>query len=68
MPLKSRWKVIIAEMDISQKELAKKLEVTPQQLNNWIRMDPNPRLETLFKVAKKLGVKVDDLYELKEDE
>jgi putative transcriptional regulator len=67
MPLKSRWRIILAEKEITQKQLAKELNVTPQQLSNWIRMDPVPRVEVVFKVAKVLGVKVDDLYDYTEE-
>ncbi|MDW8515141.1 helix-turn-helix transcriptional regulator [Priestia flexa] len=67
MPLKSRWRIILAEKEITQKQLAKELNVTPQQLSNWIRMDPVPRIEIAFKVAKALGVTVDELFDYTEE-
>ncbi|MGG4288389.1 helix-turn-helix domain-containing protein [Priestia megaterium] len=68
MPLKSRWRIILAEKEITQNQLAEKLDVTPQQLSNWIRMKPVPRIEIAFKVAKTLGVTVDELFDYIEEE
>lgn len=67
MPLKSRWRIILAEKEITQKQFAEQLDVTPQQLSNWIRMDPVPRIEIAFKVAKALGVTVDELFDYTEE-
>lgn len=66
--IKPRLKIVLAEKKISQKELAEKLNVRPQQVSNWTRSNPNPRLNTLFKIASILDVKVDDLFEYKEGE
>jgi transcriptional regulator with XRE-family HTH domain len=43
-----------------------KPKATSQQISNWINMRNYPTIDNEFKLAKLLGVKVDDLYE--EDE
>jgi transcriptional regulator with XRE-family HTH domain len=46
-----------------KKHIAKQLEITPNQLSNWISGKSHPTIEKAFKLADFLGVKVDDLYE-----
>lgn len=66
VPVKSRIKVILVEKDISQKEFAKMLGVSPQQANNWISGRTIPRMETLLKMSKLLNCTINDFYELEE--
>nr|WP_245921031.1 helix-turn-helix transcriptional regulator [Melghirimyces profundicolus] len=49
------------------KEIAKKLEVSESQVSAWINGKTYPRAVKLFRLAKLLEVKVDDLYELQEN-
>jgi ribosome-binding protein aMBF1 (putative translation factor) len=44
--------------NISQRDLAAKLEVQPSTLSRWEKKDANLTLETLRKVAKALGCSV----------
>jgi ribosome-binding protein aMBF1 (putative translation factor) len=44
--------------DISQRDLAAKLEVQPSTLSRWEKKDANLTLETLRKIAKALGCSV----------
>jgi transcriptional regulator with XRE-family HTH domain len=62
-PLKSRIGYWIEERGYMKKHIAKQLEITPNQLSNWISGKSHPTIEKAFKLADFLGVKVDDLYE-----
>lgn len=70
--LKSRLKLRIAEYEtrigrkVEYQEVAQMLGVTRQQLSNWIHDRAWPRMDMAFRVADKLGCKVDDLYEYEE--
>ena len=64
--LKSRLKIRLAELDISQVDLAEKMNVTKQTMNAWVRGRVKPPLETAFIIAKYLDCKVDDLWEYEE--
>lgn len=68
MALKPNIKRILLQKEldgekITQVELAKRLDVTPQQFSLWVKGESYPRANTLFKLAYELGVKVDDLYD-----
>lgn len=60
--MKPRIKELIVAKDLKQKDVAKELGVSAQQLSNWVKGVSYPRFETAFKLAKLLGCKVDDLY------
>lgn len=64
--LKSRMKIRLAELDMSQVDLAEKLNVTKQTMNAWVKGRVKPPLETAFIIAKHLNCKVDDLWEYEE--
>lgn len=61
--MKSRIGEFIDKNGFKKKYIAQQLEVTPNQLSNWISGKSHPTVEKLFKLAKLLGVKADDLYE-----
>jgi len=61
--IKPRIKEWIVKRDITGKELAEHLGVSESQVTNWVRGRSYPRFETLWKMAKFLGVKLDDLYD-----
>jgi len=44
--------------DISQRDLAQKLEVQPSTLSRWEKKDANLTLETLRRISKELGCSV----------
>ncbi|MGG4200755.1 helix-turn-helix transcriptional regulator [Peribacillus frigoritolerans] len=54
---------IIKEKGLKSKYVAEKIGVSSQQISNWINMRNYPTIDNAFKLAKLLGVKVDDLYE-----
>lgn len=60
-PKFNRIKAVLAEKGISNKELADKLGVTEGTVSTWARNFKQPRIETLFDVAKCLKV---EAYEL----
>ncbi|HCL04969.1 MAG TPA: XRE family transcriptional regulator [Chitinophagaceae bacterium] len=54
----NRIKAVLAEKGVSNKELAAKLNVTEGTVSNWCRNIKQPKIETLFEIAKVLNVDV----------
>lgn len=63
--MKSRIKVRLAELEIKQQDLAKKLGVTKQTMSAWVNGRVSPTLEMALMIAEILECKVDDLFLLK---
>lgn len=55
---------IINSLGLKKKYIAAQMDVTPNQLSNWITGRSYPPMDKAFKLAKILGCKVDDLYEV----
>lgn len=53
--------VILFDKKMSRQELADKVGVSQQMVSDIIHAKKSPKAETLIKIAKALGVKVDDL-------
>lgn len=64
--LKSKIKIRLVELGITQQELADEFGVSKQTLNAWVTGRVNMTLDNAFKLAKRLDCKVDDLFEYKE--
>jgi transcriptional regulator with XRE-family HTH domain len=64
--VKSRIKEWLAIKGVTGRELAAHLDVRESQVSNWVHGRSYPRFEKLWKMAKFLGCKMDDLYEEKE--
>jgi transcriptional regulator with XRE-family HTH domain len=64
--IKPKIKEWIVKKDITGKELAEHLGVSENQVSIWVKGKGYPRFEKLWKMAKFLGCKMDDLYEEKE--
>lgn len=64
--LKPKIRVKLAELELKQSEIYKEFEVSQKQFSNWVIGESFPRLETAFRLAKKLNCKVDDLWEYQE--
>ncbi|ANH80004.1 hypothetical protein A8C56_02545 [Niabella ginsenosidivorans] len=47
----NRIKVVLAERETSQKDLAAALGVTPGTVSTWCRNFKQPEIQTLFKIA-----------------
>jgi transcriptional regulator with XRE-family HTH domain len=63
--VKPRIKEWIVRRGTSGKELAKHLGVNETTVTYWVTGRAYPRFEKLWKMAKFLGCKMDDLYEEK---
>ena len=61
LPLGEKLKAVMDEQKITQKSLAKKLNIAPTTLNGYISNKREPDLETLKNIAQALGVTVDYL-------
>lgn len=46
------------ELKWTQKKLAKEMEVSPQQVNKWVKGNTNFKLETLLDLGSVLGIKL----------
>lgn len=47
---------------MTQKELAKKLDITPSRVSNWEQGANCPTIDILFEVCEVLGVSINDIY------
>jgi transcriptional regulator with XRE-family HTH domain len=63
--LRAKVKALCKLQGITQKELAKKIDISEVALNVSLRPDSNPAIKTIDKIANGLGV---SLYELLRDE
>ena len=61
----NRIKIVLIEKDKTNLWLADKMGVTPAAVSRWCTNDAQPNLETLFKIAKVLGVEVTELLNTK---
>ncbi len=61
--MKNRLKVLRAERNWSQDELAQKLEVSRQTVNALERGKYDPSLPLAFKLARVFGLKIEDIFE-----
>lgn len=68
LPMKNRLKVIRAERNWSQAELAEKLDVSRQTINAIETGKYDPSLPLAFKVARLVGLKIEDIFLPDEDQ
>jgi putative transcriptional regulator len=61
----NRIKIVLIEKDRSNLWLAEKMNVTAAAVSRWCTNDAQPNIETLFKIAKVLGVEVVELLNTK---
>lgn len=61
----NRIKIVLIEKDKTNLWLADKMGVTPAAVSRWCTNDAQPNVETLFKIAKVLGVEVIELLNTK---
>lgn len=54
----NRIKAVLAERGMSNRELAEKLGVTEGAVSTWCRNFKQPKIETLFEIARVLKVDV----------
>ncbi len=60
--MKNKLKVLRAELNISQEELAKLLNVSRQTINAIERKKYDPSLPLVFRIAKVFQKKVEDIF------
>lgn len=60
--MKNKLKVFRAMHDLTQEDLAIKVEVTRQTINAIEKGKYNPSLELAFKLAKLFEVKIEDIF------
>ncbi len=68
MKLKNRLRVLRAEKEISQKDLAEELELSRQTVNSIELGKFNPSIITALKIAEFFDVPVDLVFKLEEEE
>lgn len=64
MPVKSNIKIALYKKGISQTQLAEIMNVSPQQVNNWVSGRTIPKMETLLKLSELLDCSINEFYEL----
>ncbi|WP_437398180.1 helix-turn-helix transcriptional regulator [Flagellimonas lutimaris] len=60
-PVYNRVKAVLAEKGKTNKWLAEELDMNTNTISKWCRNDMQPRVETLFQIAKVLDVDVREL-------
>lgn len=68
MPVRSLIKIALFKKGMSQLELADRMEVSPQQINNWVSGRVVPKMDKLLKMSDILECSINDFYELIEEE
>jgi putative transcriptional regulator len=59
--LYNRVKAVLAENEVTNKQLAEQLGVTPETVSRWCTNDIQPAVETLYEIAKVLDVDIREL-------
>ncbi len=57
----NRIKIVLFEKDITNKQLAEMLEMSPATVSRWCRNVKQPAVEMLFKISRMLEVDVCEL-------
>ncbi|MCI0391017.1 MAG: helix-turn-helix transcriptional regulator [Acidobacteria bacterium] len=65
--MKNRLRVIRAERDWSQADLAERLGVSRQTINAVETGKYDPSLPLAFKIARLVNLKIEDIFQLDED-
>lgn len=63
--IQKRLREAIECSDISQKELAEKLDINPSTVSKYMRLDKYPSLDTFANICEILDVSADDILGLK---
>lgn len=61
--MKNRLRVLRAERDLSQADLAQRLEVSRQSVNAIETGKFDPSLPLAFKLAREFGLRIDEIFE-----
>lgn len=60
-PKYNRIKAVLAEKSISNKELAEQIGVSEGTVSTWCRNFKQPKIETLFAIARYLQIEASEL-------
>lgn len=58
----NRIKAVLAEKNVSSKELAERLSKTESTISRWCTNDVQPSVEVFYKIAKYLDVDIRELF------
>lgn len=58
----NRIKAVLAEKNVSSKELAKQLDRTESTVSRWCTNDVQPSVEVFYQIAKFLEVDIRELF------
>ncbi len=64
--MKNRFKVLRAEKNITQAELATQVEVSRQTINAIEKGKFDPSLPLAFKIAKRFSLSIEDIFQEEE--
>ena len=62
--MKNRLGLVLLAQGVHQNELSRKLYVRPETINHYVHNKRQPNIEMALKIAKALGVKVEDIWEV----
>jgi len=68
MKLKNRLRILRAEKEISQKDLAEELDLSRQTVNSIERGKFNPSIVTALKIAGFFEVPVEEVFKLEKED
>ena len=57
----NRIKAVLAEMNITNKQLAKQLDVKQETVSRWCTNQSQPSIQVLYEIAKYLKIDIRDL-------
>ena len=60
--VKNNLKIYMIKKEMTQAELAEKLDVSQQQVNNWVTGRSVPKMKMLLEITDMLNCTIDDLY------
>ena len=61
----NRLKLVLVEQKKTSKWLSEELGVNPSTVSKWCTNSSQPDIETLARISKLLGVRVEELYDKK---
>ena len=64
----NRLKVVLAEKGMTNKQLSEILDKDPAVISKWVTNVAQPNIEMFILLSKILGVSVDDLLWIEEDD
>lgn len=63
MPVKCKLRGVLAEYEMSQRQLSLDLNLSPSEIYKYLNNLREPRVGTAILIARHLGVSVEDLWQ-----